>query len=209
VIRHPRARLSQRATPKRSTRTASVVGICASTGGPPALAELLSGLPASYPIPILVVQHIAPGFVEGFAQWLDGQVQLPVRLASERAAAARGIWVAPDGAHLGLDRTRRLSFDGRTDAGPHRPAGDMLFKSIAASAGRLAVAVVLTGMGRDGATGVEAVRAAGGLTIAQDEASSAVFGMPRAAAEQGAELVLPLEQICARLLTLRLSADHS
>jgi two-component system, chemotaxis family, protein-glutamate methylesterase/glutaminase len=204
VIRHPRARLGHRAASRTWTRTASVIGVCASTGGPPALARVLSGLPATYPIPVLVVQHIAAGFVEGFAQWLDGQVELPVRLATANAAAAPGIWVAPDGAHLALDRTRRLTLDTRTNAGPHRPSGDVLFKSIAAAAGKSAVAVVLTGMGRDGASGIAAVRAGGGLTIAQDEGSSAVFGMPRAAAAQGAELVLPVDEICSRLTALRL-----
>lgn len=203
VIRHPRARLSHRPLAKGWTRTASVVGICASTGGPPALASLLATVPATYPIPILVVQHIARGFVEGFADWLDGQVPLPVRLAVADGKASPGIWVAPDGAHLVLNGARRLALDDHTVAGPHRPSGDILLKSLAASAGKSAVAVVLTGMGRDGAGGVEAVHRVGGLTIAQDEESSAVFGMPRAAAERGAELVLPLDQIASRLCALR------
>ncbi len=207
VIRHPRGRLNRKPVPTGMTRTASVVGICASTGGPPALAQVLSELPASFPIPILVVQHIAAGFVEGFAQWLDTQVPLTVALATASARATAGVWIAPDGAHLALDRSRRLVLDSRTNAGLHRPSGDVLMRSLAANAGKSAVAVVLTGMGRDGADGAEAVRRAGGLAIAQDEDTSAVYGMPRAAAERGVDHVLPLDRIGPALLALRLAAE--
>src|SRR5207249_4453267 len=112
VIRHPRARLNGRVPPPlRGGRTASVIGICASAGGPAALAALLAGLPADFPIPLVVVQHIASGFGEGFAQWLDGEVPLAVRLASDGARAAPGVWIAPEGGHLKLDRTRRFTVD--------------------------------------------------------------------------------------------------
>jgi two-component system chemotaxis response regulator CheB len=124
-----------------------------------------------------------------------------VRLAAA-GEPGPGIWVAPGGAHLTLPGGA-IGFDDRTDAGPHRPSGDVLLRSLAAGGGRHAVAVVLTGMGRDGADGLADVRAAGGLTIAQDEATSAVYGMPRAAAERGAELVLPLAEIAPRLCALR------
>jgi two-component system chemotaxis response regulator CheB len=127
-----------------------------------------------------------------------------VRLAADQTALQPGIWVAPDAAHLVVDDGGRLSLDQRTPAKPelHRPSGDILLSSLAASCGNEAIAVVLTGMGRDGALGLAAVREAGGLTIAQDEESSAVFGMPRAAAERGAELVLPLGRIAATLCRL-------
>ena len=203
VIRHPRARLRERAVPASWKRVASVIGIVASTGGPPALAKVLASLPDGYPIPILVVQHIAAGFVEGFATWLDGQVALPVRVAADQAKLAPGVWIAPEGAHLTLNAANRLILDRETVSGPHRPSGDVLLASLAGSAGRAAVGVVLTGMGRDGALGVEALREAGGFTIAQDEASSAVFGMPRAAADRGADTVLALEDIGSRLIGLR------
>jgi chemotaxis response regulator CheB len=183
-----------------------VICVCASTGGPPALAAMLADLPATFPIPIIIVQHIAAGFVESFARWLDGEVPLPVRLAVAGARPAPGIWIAPERAHLALDRAGRFVRDERDDAGPHRPSGDVLLQSLATSAHRNGVAVVLTGMGRDGADGLGAVRAAGGLTIAQDEATSAVYGMPRAAAEQGAELILPPDEIALCLRTLRPSA---
>ena len=205
VLHHPRGGLNrQPQTPANvaAGRGASVIVLCASAGGPQALAAVLSGIPAGFPIPILVVQHIAKGFTAGFAEWLDDQVALPVRLARPGATAA-GVWVAPEGAHLLLTAAGRLVLDDQRDAGPHRPSADVLLHSVAAGAGTHGVAVVLTGMGRDGALGLGEVRRAGGLTLAQDEASSAVFGMPRAAAERGAELILGPSRIGERLRALR------
>ncbi len=114
-----------------------------------------------------------------------------------------GVWLAPDDAHLRLEKTMRLGLDRKTRVGAHRPSLDVLFESLAASAGEEAVAVVLTGMGRDGAAGIEAIGKAGGLTIAQDEETSAVFGMPAAAIEAGVDLILPLEEMAPKLATLR------
>lgn len=167
-----------------------VIGICASTGGPRALADALGRLPADYRIPILVVQHMTPGFIAGLVTWLDGELALPVHLADDDQELAAGVWFAPDGAHLKLEPTRRLGLDTDTIIGNHRPSGDVLLSSLASAAGARAVAVVLTGMGRDGAEGLAAVAGAGGRTIAQDEQSSGVYGMPRAAAECGAKTVL-------------------
>jgi two-component system chemotaxis response regulator CheB len=208
VLHHPRGGINrQRQAPAEATagRAASVIGICASAGGPQAVASVLAEIPAGFPIPILVVQHIADGFIGGFAKWLDDKVPLPVRLARPGPTAA-GIWVAPEGAHLMLTGAGRLGLDDQRDAGPHRPSGDVLLGSVATSAGAHGVAVVLTGMGRDGALGLGEVRRAGGLTFAQDEASSAVFGMPKAAAERGAELILGPTRIGERLRALRLAA---
>jgi two-component system, chemotaxis family, protein-glutamate methylesterase/glutaminase len=187
-------------------RPGRVVAIGASTGGPPALLSVLEALPADYPLPVLVVQHIAPGFGEGLMTWLDARVPLRVRVAEEGAPAGPGVWFAPDDAHLVLDDAAHLRFDRQTHAGAHRPSVDMLFASLAAAVGDESVGVVLTGMGHDGEGGVKAIRAAGGLVIAQDESSSAVFGMPRAAAKAGADLVLPLEQIGSALRTVRPAA---
>jgi two-component system, chemotaxis family, protein-glutamate methylesterase/glutaminase len=202
VIRHPRARLAKKRPVSGFVRTAAAVGICASTGGPQALAAVLADLPRTFGVPVFVVQHIAPGFGDGFARWLDGEVPLPVRMAAAGPMPSTGIWIAPEGTHLLFTRTG-LAFDEQTDAGPHRPSGDVLLRSLAAVAGRNAVGVILTGMGRDGADGLAEIARAGGLTIAQDEATSAVYGMPRVAAERGAELVLPLDEIGARLQALR------
>jgi two-component system chemotaxis response regulator CheB len=176
-------------------RRASVVAICASTGGPPALEAVLAELPADYPLPVLVVQHMSPGFLDGLIAWLDPRVRPSVQRAPDSARARPGVWFAPEGAHLVLDGSHRMIHDAESISGYHRPAADMLFTSVAAAVGRRAVSVVLTGMGSDGAEGTGAVRSAGGLTIAQDQATSAIFGMPRAAAEQGAELILPPDEI--------------
>jgi two-component system chemotaxis response regulator CheB len=203
VIRHPRARLNQRPAQASWTRNASIIGICASTGGPQALAAMLAGIPATFPIPILVVQHICAGFVEGFAHWLDTEVPLRVQQAIPGERPEPGVWIAPEGGHLIVDGSGRFALDTTTSAGLHRPSGDMMLQSLAATAGRDAVAVVLTGMGRDGAEGLAEVRRAGGLTIAQDEATSAIFGMPKAAAESGSELVLALDDIAPHLRALR------
>lgn len=203
VIRHPRANLRARpAPPPQDGRISSVVGIAASTGGPQALAALLGALPATFPLPVLVVQHISPGFTSGLARWLDTAVSPPVRLAEDGVHAGAGVWIAPEGAHLVLRRSHRLALDRHSSPGRHRPSADVLLQSLAERAGERAVGVVLTGMGDDGARGLRTIREAGGVTIAQDEATSAIFGMPRAAAERGAELVLPLPEIAPHLLAL-------
>ena len=106
-----------------------------------------------------------------------------------------GIWFAPDDCHLLLEPSQRFALDGLTTRGPHRPSVDMLFESLASSCGGGALGVVLTGMGRDGAAGVQAIRAAGGHVIAQDRQTSTVFGMPRAAIESGADVVFALQEI--------------
>lgn len=208
VIRHPRARL--RAAPARQGlgRPASVIGMCGSTGGPYVLARLLRDLPADYPIPILVVQHISAGFTEGLAHWLDQSVPLPVGVAADGVPPAQGAWIAPEGAHLRLASTGRLLLDRRTVAGRHRPSGDVLFESIAEVTGKTGVAIVLTGMGSDGASGAAAVRRCGGLVIAQDRQSSAIYGMPQAAIGYGVDLVLPPGQIVAKLMGLRYQPVH-
>lgn len=208
VIKHPRAYLRAPLSGRSLSRSAAAIGVIASTGGPPALSTLLSGLPARYPVPLLVVQHIAHGFTEGLATWLDQTVPLPVRLAVDGQRLAPGVWVAPEGTHLTVGAGSRLVLDRRTLAGPHRPSGDVLLTSMAELFGRNAAGVVLTGMGRDGALGIGRIARAGGLTIAQDQATSAVYGMPRAALEAGAEVVLPLERIATRLATLRVAAGE-
>jgi two-component system, chemotaxis family, protein-glutamate methylesterase/glutaminase len=200
VVRHPIACLRRSANEANaSRRSVAAIGIVASTGGPKALAAALEPLPESFPIPILVVQHIGSGFGESFARTLARQVRLPVALADDRARLQPGIWVAPEGAHLLATSSGRLALSSEAAPGRHCPSGDILLGSLAASYGREAVGIVLTGMGRDGAAGTRQLSRADGLVIAQDEASSAVFGMPRAAIESGAQLVLAPEAI-ARLL---------
>lgn len=183
-------------------RTA-VIGIAASTGGPRALNTVLEGLPTAFPLPVLVVQHMAPGFVEGLARWLDGLIAIPVGMARDGQLAGPGVWFAPDGAHLVVDSQLRLSLDSSGAAGPHRPSADALLLSMAAAFGEGAAAAVLTGMGRDGAQGAGAIVDAGGLVVAEHESTAAVNGMPAAAAAQGAQSVVPIDQVAELLTRLR------
>ena len=168
----------------------------ASTGGPAALRDLLAALPSPAPARIVVVQHIAHGFEVGLAEWLAGTLGLDVKVAVDGERPEPGaVRIAPGGVHLRVAADDRLALDGVTPPRRgHRPAVDELFLSLAALAPRETAAVLLTGMGSDGAEGLAALRRAGALCLAQDESSSAVFGMPRAAAELGAvELALPPE----------------
>jgi two-component system chemotaxis response regulator CheB len=204
VIRHPRARLKQAARRTRTARRIAAIGVCASTGGPQALVSTIRELPADYPIPILVVQHIADGFTETLVRWLSTAVGLPVRLAAHDDALEPGVSLAPAGSHLVVDPSgARLRLCSDVHEGSHTPSGDVLFHSLARAFGPAAAAVVLTGMGRDGARGLASVRSEGGLTIAQSAATSAIFGMPKAALESGAELTLGPAEIGAQLVLLR------
>lgn len=177
-----------------------LVAIAASTGGPAALAEVVSGL-GQLQAPVLIVQHLYPDFVPGFVRWLQRGSGLPVELARSNVTPSPGVvYVAPGGTHLKVGRYRKLVLD-EMPKGPHQPSADELFASLAMNVGDAAVAVLLTGMGSDGATGLLAVRRAGGVTIAQDEATCAVFGMPKAAAELGAvDVLVPLWQIPAAII---------
>jgi two-component system chemotaxis response regulator CheB len=187
---------------ERNAHPATVIAICASTGGPSALATVLAELPAVFPLPVLVAQHMASGFIDPFVRWLDERVPLPVAVAQDNTRLQRGIWFPPDDAHLLLQSSTRLSVAGERAPGSRHPSADVLLASIAAVAGEGAVGVVLTGMGRDGGDGVAAISRAGGCVIAQDEQTSAIFGMPRTAIERGARIVLPLADIAPALREL-------
>ena len=203
VIRHVRGLRERPAASPRGSGRADLVAIGASLGGPRALATLLRGLPPAFPAPIVVVQHIADGFTEGLAAWLSTETRLDVHEGREGEPLAPGrVVLAPTGRHLVVgEGVVRLS-----DAPPvdtFRPSVTPLFLSAARAYGPRVCGVMLTGMGRDGAEGLKAIRDAGGPTIAQDEATSTVFGMPRAAIELGAvERVLPLEEIARALREL-------
>lgn len=177
------------------------IGICASAGGPAVLEALLGALPGDFATPLLVVQHIADGFGAGLAQLLDSRVALPVALAQDGASLTPGVLVAPDGAHLTVTRHLRIALDRETVDGRHRPSADLLLESLAAALGERAVGVVLTGMGRDGARGAAAIKQRGGLVLAQDEASAALYGMPGAAVAAGARAFAP-DRIAALLRNL-------
>ncbi|MGH2940564.1 MAG: chemotaxis protein CheB [Solirubrobacterales bacterium] len=186
-------------------RTAAAIGIGASTGGPPALEALLARLPADFAVPVLAVQHMTPGFIEGFVRWLDRKLPLPVQIAADGARASAGIWFAPDGNHLLLTEAGRFALTDQP-VGPHRPSVDALLGSLARSCGAGAVGVVLTGMGRDGAEGAAEIRRVGGLVAAQDEGSSVVYGMPQAVSDGGADLSAAPATLGETLAALRPSA---
>jgi two-component system chemotaxis response regulator CheB len=181
-----------------------VVAITASTGGPAALQRVLMDLPRDYPVPILIVQHIARGFMPGLCGWLKGRCDLRVRIASDgETLEPRTVYLAPDDVHLGVRGSDRLLLSPAPPIGGFRPSATFLFESVAQSHGSRAVAVVLTGMGRDGVAGLGAVRTAGGLVLTQDEASSVVYGMPREAKLAGlSDMELPLTRIAERLIEI-------
>jgi two-component system chemotaxis response regulator CheB len=202
VIRHPRGLRGRSAgAPQRQAR-AELVAIGASLGGPRALAAVLRALPADFPAPVAVVQHIAEGFTEGLAGWLATEARLPVREARDGDPIRPGVVIAPTGWHL----TVTEGFYRLSDAPPvdtFKPSVTPLLLSVARHYGPRACGVILTGMGRDGALGLKALKDAGGPTLVQDEATSTVFGMPRAAIELGAaDRVLPLDDIPRALVEL-------
>jgi two-component system chemotaxis response regulator CheB len=182
---------------------AAVVAIGASTGGPPAVMQILSGLSPAFPAPILVVQHISTGFTAGFAEWLASSSGLPVHVAQGGQAPLPGhVYVADDDQHLRVGPRGELQV---TRDEPHhglRPSVGVLFRSVAERFGRRAVGVLLTGMGRDGAEELKLMADQGALTVAQDEESCVVFGMPAEAIKLGAaRFVFPPHKIAELLVT--------
>jgi two-component system chemotaxis response regulator CheB len=177
-----------------------VVAVGASTGGPHALRNLLAQLPATFAVPILIVQHTTSGYIGTFVDWLRAHTDLPVRAAADGDALDRaGVWLAPTDRHL-IVRGRRLALLDAPPCSLHRPSVDVLFRSVAAAYRDRAVGILLTGMGDDGALGLLEMRKAGAVTIAQDEASSVVFGMPAEAIRLGAaSRVLAPSRIAALL----------
>lgn len=181
-----------------------VVVIGASTGGPIALQKILEALPGDFPAPILVVQHMANGFIEGMAQWLDQACALTIKVATDQERTLPGcVYLAPDGSHLKIHRDGRIFLDSKAEKISHCPSVSSLFLSAAEVYGADAVGVLLTGMGDDGAAGLKQLRDRGAVTIAQDEATSIVFGMPKEAIKLGAaQYTLSPEKIATVLQEL-------
>ncbi len=185
-----------------ATGACRAVAIAISTGGPAALRDMFHTLPEDYPVPVLVVQHMTRGFMEGLATWLNGvsTVRVKVAVQAERLQP-RTVYLAPDDRHLGVtaDGERVYLADDPPIKG-FRPSGTYLFESVARAFGAHVVGVIMTGMGDDGVAGLQALHAAGAPIIAQDEESSVVFGMPSSAISAGlADVVLPLTAIVAQL----------
>jgi two-component system chemotaxis response regulator CheB len=199
VITHLRGRRSR---PRGAREGCLAVGVAASLGGPRALSTLFKGLPRDLPASVLVVQHISDGFSRGLASWLASESGLKVKEAEHGEALVPGVvLVAPSRHHLLVGDEGRVVLDDGPPVEGFRPSATALLRSLARHFGPRAVGVVLTGMGHDGAQGLAAMRAAGGRTLAQDEASCTVYGMPRAAVEAGAaERVVGLSHM-ARAVT--------
>ncbi|NBD11627.1 MULTISPECIES: chemotaxis-specific protein-glutamate methyltransferase CheB [Corallococcus] len=192
VIRHVRGQKRGHAgTPHPAAvlpaASMGIVAVAASTGGPQVLYRMLSELPADFPAPIVIVQHINAAFSESLASWLANASKLKVRLAQDGDTLVAGqVLVAPPDQHLVVPLRGRVALKPGVERDGHMPSGTVLLESVAKAYGRRAVGVVLTGMGADGADGLLAIKQAGGLALAQNEESCVVFGMPGAAVERKA-----------------------
>jgi two-component system, chemotaxis family, protein-glutamate methylesterase/glutaminase len=180
-----------------------MLGIVCSTGGPGTLAQLLSALGPAFPLPILLVQHMTSSFIQGFARWLESVCPFRVAVVNDGCIPVAGtIHMAPADRHLRLD-SGRLRLDAGEPISFQRPSGTMLLRSMAQHLAAAALGVLLTGMGEDGAAGLLDIRRSGGYTIAEDESTAVVYGMPAAAVLMGAVCEsLPLPAIAARVLEL-------
>lgn len=192
IRRWPRSRVEKAASEPappaaRPGRELRLVAIGASTGGPPVLQTLLAGLPKPCPVPVVIVQHISAGFVQGLADWLSATTGMPARIATHGALAEPGsAWLAPDGCQMSLSSECRIICGPEPAEHGLRPSASFLFRCVARQFGAQAAGVLLTGMGRDGAEELKLMREAGAVTFAQDKESSVVHGMPGEAIRLGA-----------------------
>jgi two-component system chemotaxis response regulator CheB len=194
--------LTFRRPQRRTLESPLVVAIAASTGGPTALVKVLKRIPPQVSAAFLVVQHMSRGFLEGLVRWLDNEVELEVRKAQEGDSLEAGVvLVAPEDHHMLVTEMDTVRLSRSLPINGHRPSAEVLFDSVARDLGKRGAGVILTGMGSDGAEGLKSLRLCGGHTIAQDEQTSIIFGMPRAAIElEAAEIVLPLDEIGPQIM---------
>ena len=181
-----------------------VFAIACSTGGPQALAQILPALPAEFPCPVLIAQHISEGFAQGMVDWLSGLCRLPVRLAAEGDFLQAGvIHISPSEYHLRITSAHTVKLVECGERDIFHPCCDVMLDSVADAFGRQAVGIILTGMSSDGVRGIARIREQGGMTLAQDEASSVVYGMNRLAIEAGSvQKILPVEAIAPTMIQL-------
>jgi two-component system chemotaxis response regulator CheB len=195
-------------SPSPSPARPHIVTIGASTGGPQALQTILAQLPASFPAPVLCVQHISEGFLRGLVNWLATSCAMPVKIAQPGEQPLPGaVYFPQEGTHLEIDKGGRLVCSQKAPVDGHRPSVTATFRSVAQYCAEAAIGVLLTGMGSDGAQGMQEIFRAGGITIAQNEESSVIFGMPKQAIALGAvKYVLPVNNIAFMLLELLVSS---
>lgn len=201
----------QKKTPQNRSQSVQVVVIGASTGGPQALHTVLTQFSPKFPVPIICVQHISEGFLRGLVSWLDCQCSISVKIAQAGDLPERGnVYFAPERKHLEIDRNGRFLYSSSPALGGHRPSITVTMKSVANFYGSHTLGVLLTGMGRDGADGMLEIAKLGGITIAQNEESCVVFGMPREAIALGAAShILPVEAIAPLILNMTNSTIRS
>jgi two-component system chemotaxis response regulator CheB len=199
----PRRPVSEREVQDTKARTA-VIAIAASTGGPGALFQVLGALPANFPVPIMIVQHIAQGFGQGMVNWLNEATKLTVVIAQSGQEVAPGhVLIAPDDRHLLVGKDGRVLLRSRRSTDGFCPSADYLFQSVAETFGRRALGLIMTGMGRDGVEGLRTLKRVGGKILAQDEASCVVFGMPKEAINaKVVDQIVPLDQIAATIVEM-------
>jgi two-component system chemotaxis response regulator CheB len=181
-----------------------IVAIVASTGGPQALLDILKRIPEDFPCGIVIVQHITSGFLPGLVDWLNKECKIKVKIGEDSEAIQPGVaYIAPDDVQMRVEDSGKIALSNEPAYGGHRPSGDILLESVAKAYGKGSVAAILTGMGRDGAAGMKAIKQLYGKTIAQNEKSCVVFGMPKAAIEMDViDKVLPLESIAEEIVSM-------
>lgn len=207
VISHPLAKLEKEKIVSISEFTKEkaldrIVAIAASTGGPQALMTVLRSFPAKFPCGIVIVQHITSGFLDGLVDWLNNECKIKVKVAQDSEQIMPGVaYIAPCEFQMRVTGESKISLANEPSYNGHRPSADILLESVARVYKEGAIGVILTGMGRDGLIGMKTIKQMRGKTIAQDEKSCVVFGMPKEAIEAGViEKVLPLERIADEIV---------
>jgi two-component system chemotaxis response regulator CheB len=201
-FRHERCIVDLKAPKKKVSD--KIVAIVASTGGPQALLKILQRLPEDFPCGIVIVQHITSGFLSGLVDWLAKECNIQVKIGEDSEEIRPGVaYIAPDSFHMRVKEGGKISLSDEPANNGHRPSGDVLLESVAKTYGKGGVAAILTGMGRDGAMGMKAIKQSQGITVAQNEESCVVFGMPNAAIEMKViDKVLPLERIAEEIVLM-------
>ena len=190
-------------TPRKKVSD-KIVAIVASTGGPQALLKILKRLPEDFPCGIVIVQHITNGFLSGLVDWLIKECKIKIKIGEDSEEIRPGVaYLAPDNFHMRVAEGGKINLSNEPPNAGHRPSGDVLLESVARTYGKGSVGAILTGMGRDGAVGMKAIKQFQGSTIAQNEKSCIVFGMPNAAIEMNVvDKVLPLEKIAEEIVLM-------
>lgn len=211
VITHLGGRLPKKEIPVEPVRPVGLVGqvkppkiiaIASSTGGPKTVRKVLAKLPKDFSTPIVIVQHISAGFTKGLVDWWNNECAIEIKEGKDGEKLCKGVvYVAPSFVHMIVTKEEKIKLEDTPPVGGHKPSGNVLLSSVAKVYGQSAIGIILTGMGDDGAMGIKAIKEAGGFTIAEDEESCAIFGMPKVAIEMGLiDKVLPLDAISDEII---------